>query len=148
MTDYFIKRGHTLVSDDKVPTFIQDGTFMAVGSHPYHRPYRKFEELGYRVENFSESFKPIHAFYELEGVDADADVGIEEITGFQKFDVLLPNYLYMFSWLKPRRLEYLSRMLNTIRVFHVRVPWERERLGEVYDAICVHSMHTDLKYKN
>jgi hypothetical protein len=39
MTDYFIKQGHTLISDDKVPTFIQDGKFMAVGSHPHHRPY-------------------------------------------------------------------------------------------------------------
>ena len=56
MTDYFIKQGHTLVSDDKVPTFIQDEKFIAVGSHPYHRPYRKFEELGYRVEKFTTEF--------------------------------------------------------------------------------------------
>ncbi len=37
MTDYFIKQGHPLVSDDKVPTFISNGKFMAVGSHPYHQ---------------------------------------------------------------------------------------------------------------
>ncbi|KYJ86417.1 hypothetical protein AS592_06385 [Sulfurovum riftiae] len=139
MTDYFIKQGHTLVSDDKVPTFIQDGKFMAVGSHPYHRPYRKFEELGYRVENFTTAFKPIHAFYQLEGVEVDADISISEIKGFAKFDVLLPNYLYMFSWLKPQRLKYLSQMLNIIRVFHVKVPWDMERLGEVHDVICEHS---------
>ena len=107
MTDYFIRQGHPLVSDDKVPTFIQDGKFMAVGSHPYHRPYRKFEEFGYRVEKFTDSFKPIHAFYELEGVDGDADISVEEVKGFAKFDALLPNYLYMFSWLKPQRLRYL-----------------------------------------
>jgi len=34
---------------------------------------------------------------------------------------LLPNYLYMFSWLKPERLKYLSQMLNNIWVFHVQV---------------------------
>lgn len=139
MTDFFIKQGHTLVSDDKVPTFIDDGKFMAVGSHPHHRPYRKFEELGYRVDNFATHFKPIHAFYELEGVEGDAKITIEEINGFAKFDTLLPNYLYMFSWLKPERLKYLSKMLNDVRVFHVRVPWDMERLGEVHDAICKQS---------
>ena len=139
MTDYFIKQGHTLVSDDKVPTFIQNGKFMAVGSHPYHRPYRKFEELGYRVGDFTTAFRPLQAFYELEGVEADADIEISEIKGFAKFDVLLPNYLYLFSWLKPERLRYLSRMLNEIQVFHVKVPWDMERLAEVYKAIVMHS---------
>jgi len=139
MTDYFIKQEYPLVSDDKVPIFIQDGKFMAVGSHPYHRPYRKFEELGYRVNDFTESFKPIHTFYELEGVDEDADISIEEVKGFAKFDALLPNYLYMFSWLKPQRFRYLSKMLSTVRVFHVKVPWDMERLGEVHEIIFRHS---------
>jgi len=139
MTDYFIKQGHPLISDDKVPTFIKDGKFMAVGSHPYHRPYRKFEELGYRVEKFTIEFKPIHVFYELEGVDGDAEITIEEINGFAKFDALFPNYLYMFSWLKSKRLKYLSSMLNSIKVFHVKVPWDVERLDEVHDMICRHS---------
>ncbi len=139
MTDYFIKQGHTLISDDKVPTLIQNDKFMAVGSHPYHRPYRKFEELGYRVEKFTETFKPIHAFYELEGVEGDADITIEEIKGFAKFDTLLPNYLYMFSWLRPERLKYLSKMLNDVRVFHVKVPWDMARLHEVHKIIVRHS---------
>ena len=139
MTDYFIKQGNPLISDDKVPTFIQDGKFMAVGSHPYHRPYRKFEELGYRVEKFTETFKPIHAFYELEGVEGDAEIIIEEIRGFEKFNTLLPNYLYMFSYLQPKRLKYLSQMLNSIRVFHVKVPWDMERLCEVHNTIVAHS---------
>ncbi len=139
MTDFFIRQGHSLISDDKVATFMQHGQFMAVGSHPYHRPYRKFEELGYHVQNFTTGFKPIHAFYALEGAEGDAGISIEEIRGALKFDTLLPNYLYMFSYLKPRRLKYLSNMLNSIRVFRVKVPWDRERLGEVHDALCEHS---------
>ena len=139
MTDYFIRQGHTLVSDDKVATFLQGDKFMVVGSHPYHRPYRKFEELGYRVENFMTSFKPIHAFYALERVEGDAEITIEEIKGFEKFDTLLPNYLFMFSYLKPKRLKYLSKMLNAIKVFRIQVPWDMERLGEVHDAICQHN---------
>lgn len=139
ITDYFIKQGHALISDDKVPTFIENGKFMAVGSHPYHRPYRKFEELGYHVAHFTTEFKPIHVFYELEAVEGDADISIEEVKGFAKFDALLPNYLYMFSHLKLQRLNYLSKMMNGIKVFHVKVPWDKERLSEVYDAICSHS---------
>ncbi len=139
MTDYFIRQGHPLISDDKVPTFIEKGRFMAVGSHPYHRPYRKFEDLGHRVNNFTTSFRPIHAFYILTGVQEDANVTIEEVNGFEKFDTLLPNYLYMFSWLRAKRLQYLSGMVNSIRVFHVQVPWAMERLREVHSAIYKHS---------
>lgn len=139
MTDYFIKQGHPLISDDKVPTFIEDGNFIAVGSHPYHRPYRKFEELGYRVESFTKYFKPIHAFYELESVEGDVDIKIQEIKGFEKFDALSANCLYMFSWLRPERLKYILKILNSIRVFHVQVPWDLERLDEVHTLICKHS---------
>ncbi len=139
MTDYFIKQGHPLISDDKIPTFIKDDKFMVVGSHPYHRPYRKFEELGYRVNSFTKSFKPIHAFYLLKGVKNDADITIKEINGFTKFDSLLPNYLYMYSWLKTKRLKYLSSMLNYVRVFSVEVPWDKNRLKKVYSEICEHS---------
>jgi len=139
MTDFFIKQGHTLISDDKVPTFVKNGQFMCVGSHPYHRPYRKFEELGYRVKNFSRSFKPIHAFYALIGVEADADICISEVKGAQKFDVLYPNYLYTLRWLQPLRLKYLAGMLNNIRVFYVQVPWDMEKLGKVHAVICKHS---------
>ena len=139
MTDFFIKQKHPLISDDKVPTFIDNGKFMAVGSHPYHRPYRKFEDLGYRVKYFTADFKPIHAFYALESAEGNAEISIDEIKGFEKFDALLPNYLYMFSHLRPKRLNYLSKMLNNIKVFRVNVPWDMERLGEVHDTICDHS---------
>lgn len=139
MTDYFIQQGHPLISDDKVATYIDGIKFNVVGSHPYHRPYRKFEELGYRVKYFTTGFKPIHFIYEIEGVESEEEIMIEEIKGFNKFDILLSNYLYLFSWLRPSRLEYLSNMLNEVRVFHVKVPWDINRLGEVYDKINQHS---------
>lgn len=139
MTDYFIKKGHSLISDDKVATFIESEHFMAVASHPYHRPYRRFEELGYHVENATTEFKPIHAFYAFEKSDADAEVTLEEIKGFEKYHALLPNYLYKFSYMKTERLHYLSSMLNSIRMFRLQVPWDMQRLDEVHDVICRHS---------
>jgi len=140
MTDYFIKQGHTLISDDKVATFINNGQCMAVGSHPYHRPYRKFEELGFHTENFTTSFKPIHAFYSLEAIDRNAEIAIDEIKGAKKFETLLPAYLYMFHFLMPRRLQYLSSILRSTRVFNLKIPWELALQSKVHDAICEHSM--------
>jgi hypothetical protein len=142
LTDFFIQKGHTLISDDKVPTFVQEGQFMAVGSHPYHRPYRKYEELGYRVNNFMTEFAPIDAFYVLEPAAADAPIVLDEINGFGKFDRLMPNYLFHFSFLKPRRLHYLGEMLGAVRVFRVQVPRDLERLSEVHEAICAHNRET------
>lgn len=139
MTNHFVQQGHPLVSDDKVATFLKEGDFFTVGSHPYHRPYRKFEELGHRAERFTEDFKPIYAFYKLEETTADGDISIKEISGFQKFNTLMPNYLFMFSYLRPQRLKYLGSMLNKIRMFQVQVPWDMNRLGEVHSAICEHS---------
>ena len=139
MTDFFIKQHHTLISDDKVCTFIQDDRFMTVGSHPYHRPYRKFEDLGYRVDNYLQSFKPIEAFYILQRSDSDAEIVISEIRGFHKFDSLLPHYLFTFPWNKLQRIKYLSRINNSIRVFSITVPWDMDRLPQVHQAITTHT---------
>lgn len=68
MTDFFIKKGHAMVSDDKVAILEEDGRLLAVPSHPHHRPYRKMEDLGYFVKNMSDTPKPIHAIYKLHRV--------------------------------------------------------------------------------
>ncbi len=140
LTDFFIQQGHGLISDDKVPTVIEDGQFLAGGSHPYHRPHRRFEELGYHVDNFISTFKPIRAFYALESVGADGVVTLSEIRGVAKFKVLLPNYLYSFHFLQQERMLYLSRLLNSVRLFNVTVPRDFERLPEVHDTISKHCL--------
>ena len=139
LTDYFLQKGNTLISDDKVATFIDNKKFMTIGSLPYHRPYRRFEDLGYYAEKFMTKSKPIHAMYELSRSEPDASVKIEEIKGYEKFDTLLPNYLYVFPWLKKERFKYLSQLLNNVRVFRITVPWDMQRLEEVYKAICTHT---------
>jgi hypothetical protein len=139
LTDYFIRQGHVLVSDDKIPTFVKEGRLMLAGAHPYHRPYRKFEDLGYRVTHFTKIFLPLHALYILEKEQADAPVQIEEVTGFEKFNAVISHYLYAFPFLKKRRMVYLARLLNHVRVFRVKRPWDLDRQAEIYAAICSHS---------
>ena len=138
LADFFLKQGHTLISDDKVATYLHNGKYFAVPSHPNHRPYRKFEDLGYRVRNFSPDSRSIDAIYALQAVKTDADVTISEISGHYKFARLLPNYLFNFSFLKVKRLKYLAEMVSAIPIYCVEVPWDKDRLNEVHDAICRH----------
>lgn len=137
--DYFLKQGHPMLSDDKVATFLHENQFWAVPSHPHHRPFREFEVLGYPVENFSRSSAPIRAFYALEQGEPDSDVDITEVTGFRKFEQLLPNYLFGFDFLKQQRMRWLAQLADQSRVYRIRRPWSLERMHEVYEAICTHS---------
>jgi hypothetical protein len=138
MTDFFIKQGHSLIADDKVATFHEKDSFMAMASHPYHRPYRKFEELGIRVQHFENLCEPIHSLYYLQKEPASSKPLINEINGVDKFNTILPNYLYMFPFLMAHRLHYLSKVLLSIKMFRVQVPWEIKQIGSVHDSICEH----------
>jgi len=137
--DYFLKQGHPMLSDDKVATFLRQGHFYAVPSHPHHRPFREFEVLGYPVEPFAERARPIHAFYVLEPAESETDIEITEVTGFRKFEQLLPNYLYNFGFLQEQRLRWLAQLADRSLVYRVRRPWNLARMHEVYEAVCRHS---------
>ena len=137
--DYFLKQGHAMLSDDKVATFLYEDEFWAVPSHPHHRPFREFEVLGHPVENFAASARPIHAFYLLEAGEPDSAISITEVEGFRKFEQLLPNYLFGFSFLQQQRLRWLAGLADQSRVFRVQRPWSLERMREVYEALCAHS---------
>ena len=138
LTDHFLDRGHTLVSDDKVATYCEDGLFYAVPSHPNHRPYRKFEDLGRRVQRFSALPRPIDAIYALRPADPAAQVVIEPVSGHRKFAALRPSYLFEFRFLQERRLRYLSALLSAVPVYRVSVPWDLSRVREVHDRLMGH----------
>lgn len=138
MTDFFMKQGHAMVSDDKVGVLEKHGEFLAVPSHPHHRPYRKMEDLGYFVENMSTSPKPIGAIYVLHRVSPDAKIAIEEVKGIEKFKFLRFNSEINLSFLKSQRLQDLSRLAENVPVYKIMVPWNMDRLGEVYQSILDH----------
>jgi hypothetical protein len=139
LADYFLKGGHALLTDDKAGTFFHDGKFYVTPSHPHHRPYRQSEVLGDPVERFASSTKPVLAFYLLEQGAADSAVNIQEVTGFKKFEELMPNYLHGFHFMQARRMRWLASLADQVRVFRVCRPWSIERMGEVYDATCAHA---------
>ena len=139
MTNFFIGQGHAMISDDKVGTFEKDGLFFAVPSYPYQRPYRKPEDMGIYIENFATESKPIHAFYALEQADKDADIEIDEMTGMEKFYVLRLSSQFNLSFQKKERFEDLMRISNSVNMFRIKVPWDMDRLPEVYKAIVKHT---------
>lgn len=139
LTDFFIKKGHPMITDDKLPTFQNDGCFYAVGSHPFHRPYRATEELGYRVEKFIQDRLLLSHIYILCPVEAHRDVTIQECKGIEKFQELHCASEVRLPIKKQARFEYLINLANKTKVFYLDVPRQIEKLEEVYQTILEHS---------
>ena len=138
LTDYFMKRGHSLISDDKVVVKKMNGQFYAIPSFPYHRPYRKIEDLGFYVKSFSTEIKHIHAIYELSKARSDAVIEIIELTGIEKFIALRYASELNLPYLKDKRFDYLMRIAKETPVYRIVIPWDLKRLPDVYEAIMKH----------
>ena len=139
LTDYFLKKEHPLVTDDKLPTFYEEDTFFCVNSHPYHRPYRKLEDLGIKAKNVWQDKLAIGNIYWLHPVGADEEVSIKEIKGLKKFECLryateMDIYVH-----KKKRFEYITKLANTLNIYEINVPRKLERLEEVYTTILKHT---------
>ena len=138
MADYFMKQGHTMISDDKVATFQKDGDFYAVSSHPYHRPYRDIEDLGFFVDNFTQMPRIMHSIYALEKVGSEKEVIISMLTGVEKFIALRSAKEMNLFFPESKQLNYLGAIAQRLSVYKVTVPWDLNRLNEVYHAILEH----------
>jgi hypothetical protein len=139
LTDYFIQRGHPLITDDKMATYEKDGMYYAVPSHPYHRPFRTVEVLGHLCENPATQVRPIHAIYILEKSEPDASCTIRRLKGVEKFARLHEGGEMNFSFFTPKYVSYLAGLANKVNVFSVTVPHDLQRLEEVYQIIKEHS---------
>ena len=139
LTDFFIKKGHPMITDDKLPTFQRENRFCVVGSHPFHRPYRATEELGYKVEKFVEDSLLLSHIYILCPVEAHEDVTIQECKGIEKFQELHSASEVRLPIRKKERFEYLTNLANSTKVFYLNVPRQLEKLEEVYTTILEHS---------
>ncbi|MEA3373232.1 MAG: hypothetical protein U9Q62_06010 [Campylobacterota bacterium] len=139
LTDFFLKKGHTLISDDKVATFEENDTFMAVPSYSYHRPYRATEDLGIKVDNFATEPRPIKAIYLLISVDEDVETTISPAKGIEKFSSLRFATEVGLPLFMQERFAYLTKLANNTAIFNVTIPWDLDRLSEVYDAIVAHT---------
>ncbi|MEA3491099.1 MAG: hypothetical protein U9R27_04290 [Campylobacterota bacterium] len=138
VTGFFLRRGHRMISDDKVAFYEEGGQLFAIPSHPHHRPHRKMEDLGHFIENIALNPKPIYAIYELEKVKPNASIEITELHGIEKFKSLRYSSDINLSFLKVKRFVFLSHLAKAVPLYRVTLPWDIERLDEVYDVICEH----------
>jgi hypothetical protein len=146
LTDYFLQRGHPLITDDKMATFERDGEYYAVPSHPYHRPFRTVEVLGHLCENPATQIHPIHAIYILEKSEPDAEIVIRRLKGVEKFSRLHEGGEMNFSFFTPQYVTYLAGLANSVNVYEITVPHDLERLEEVYQVIKEHSKSIQTGY--
>lgn len=135
LTDYFIQKGHTMISDDSMAIDKRGDAYCTIASYPFHRPYREVETLGYPVENFATESKPLHAVYLLEKSEPDAAVGIEELKGIEKFKAFHYSTFINFPFMKQERFAFFTQMAKHVSVYKVNVPWDLQRLEEVYKTI-------------
>jgi hypothetical protein len=144
LTDYFIQKGHTMLSDDSMAIDKRGDKYYAIASYPFHRPYREVETLGYPVENFATEAKPLHAVYLLEKSEPDARVEICELKGIEKFKAFHYTPFIDFSFMKKERFDFFTEMAKHVPVYQVKVPWNLERLDEVYEKIVLHTKRVNI----
>ncbi len=135
LTDFFIKKGHTMISDDKVATFEKDNMIFSVPSYPYHRPYRKMEDLGLFVENFAEESKPINCILNLVKSDPLCEIKVSQTLGIDKFKIIRYSTEIDLPIHKKQRFKALTNIANKVDIYNITIPWDLNRLEEVYQAI-------------
>lgn len=139
LTDFFLQQRHTLVSDDKIATFLQSSTYMCEPSHNKHRPYRELETLGIETEQFQTDSLEIGKMYWITPVLEDAPVSIQELKGIQKFTNLRYSTEMDIYINQKKRFEYLATLANNMPLYELQIPRDIERLPEVYEKIVAHA---------
>ncbi len=142
LLNYFLSRGHTLVSDDHLA--ISRRNYLDVlPATPYYRPYRAGEDLGHVAARFSSVATPLQRLYLLEPTFSYADLQVESLTGINAIQALLPHIQYnihnpglpqLFP-LVAERFSGLNRLVRQVPLKRLSVPRDLNRLPEVYDFI-------------
>lgn len=137
MADYFVNRGHPLVTDDKLPVRIDEGVHF-LASYPYHRPYRGVEDMGRHVKRLS-ALQPTRAFgYRLLKASPEDEITISSVSGAEKFQIVRGASELNFTQDILAHTRYLAKVSNALKMFEISVPWDINRLPEVYERITHH----------
>jgi len=139
LTDYFIQQDHVMISDDRVALKEKGSDVFATASYPYHRPYRKMEDLGLKVAKIMTHTKKLSKIYVLEQGSSTDEVTFTRLRGMQTFKALQYNFDFTLPLNKARSFQLIGKIASSVPIYRITVPWDLERLGEVYEKICAHS---------
>lgn len=140
LTDYFSKKGHRLLSDDKLALFKCDDVYFAAGSYPYIRNDREHESLGKHVENFAKKTLPVACIYRLIQVDADAKIEIVKVKGVDKFTIIEMSCEIQLFFQKKEKFKKLRDIAEKLEIYTIAIPKNLNRLEDVYREIIAHRM--------
>ncbi|MBN2816182.1 MAG: hypothetical protein JXQ67_05825 [Campylobacterales bacterium] len=138
LTSYFLKKGHALITDDKLGVFKKDNTFWGVSSHSYSRPYRQMEVLGQKWMSIVKNPLPIKVIYILDRNDSYDSTLFKELYGVEKFQHLHQGAEMNFSHLVKEYIPFLAAVANSLPIFMISIPNDLNRLEEVYNSIINH----------
>lgn len=108
MTGFFLDRGHRLLSDDTLGVYVEGENVMAVASYPFHRPYRQAEALGQRYADIPGDPLPVKAVFVLVKSDPDAEIGIVELSGVDKYKALHMSTFINMPFMKKEQFRELG----------------------------------------
>jgi len=139
LTNYIVKQGHKLITDDILPTFIKNNQIYYAPSHPYSRPFRETKTLGILEDNYKITFDTIDTIYLLQNYDNTTKTTITPIKGLEKFKLTRKNSLiYTLPHIRIKHEKYLGILLNSIDFFVIKRPWGEKYLHDTYKAIKKH----------
>jgi hypothetical protein len=138
LADFFLQQGHELISDDKVAIHEGESCYLSVPSHPYFRPFRKFEDLGFHSNAYSLGLKPVAAIYLLKKSETE-EIAIRRIKGTEAFSCLMDRSIILFPGSWNACLPILAGIAHDVPVFELKRPWGLEFQPETYKAIVENS---------
>ncbi len=136
LAEYFVRRGHPLITDDKLGILQSNGQYLAVPGVPFLRPYRRSEDLGYRIENFAREPLPLGTLYVLQAKDPEAPIKIREHSPAEASWALTQNWEFRIASRIKERFEYFADLVACTRVCSIEIPRDPARLPQVYTAVC------------
>ncbi len=144
LVSHFIKNGHTLLSDDTLAIYKIEDRYYALASYPFYRPYREIDSLGIEIKDFAKTPKPINSIYLLDKSPPNASIEIVEIFGIEKFKALHFSLFIDFDIIKEDSFDFLMKLSNNIPIYKINIPWDLNRLDEVYESIIKRSKKPSL----
>lgn len=139
LVDFFLQQGHDIFSDDTLAISRDDKSYHAIASYPFCRPYRKPEILGNFVTQHVCVPTPISAIYTLKKSDPNAEIIISKLRGIEKFKAFHYSSFVNFDFLKIEHFQFFTKLAKSIPTYQITIPWDLERLEEVYQAIIIHN---------
>ncbi|MFK5976946.1 MAG: hypothetical protein QM493_10590 [Sulfurovum sp.] len=135
LVGHFLQKGHALLSDDTLAIHKSNQLYYAIPSYPFYRPYRNAESLGKETKAIAYTSKPINSIYILQKSTSNSSIEIIEIFGIEKFKALNNALFIDFDNIKKESFIFLMEFTNNVSIYNINIPWDKDRLGEVYESI-------------